>query len=238
MPRVLLIEDEITLAMDLGTLLRQEGYDVVAMVTNGSQALHLLAQQSVDLIICDIRIQGPISGIDVIRQLRWPCPVIFTVTFSDTALLAEADQLNPLIYLEKPVSHHRLRSALRQAFGTTALIDSPKYPAAWRSDQPALEGVRAALWESIILTEAHWDQFKLLFELVYPNYLLRLRTIYPDLTPAEIRLICLSRLNLSTREMAHRLGVSTYAIFKTRYRIRRKADLPEGIDLNEVFMVI
>lgn len=238
MPRVLLIESEIILAMNLGVLLRREGYDVIAMVTNGSQALHLLAQQTVDLIICDIRIQGPISGLDTIRQLPRPCPVIFTAAFSDATLPTEADQLHPLVYLEKPVSHHRLRNALRQAFGTTAPLVSPKYPADWRSDQTDPEGVRAALWESIILTEAHWEQFKLLFERVYPNYLLRLRTTYPELTPAEVRLICLSRLSLSTREMAHRLGVSTDTVFKTRYRIRKKADLPDGIDLNEVFAAI
>lgn len=94
------------------------------------------------------------------------------------------------------------------------------------------------LRQQAILTEADWDRFRQLFERVYPNYLMRLRATYPTLTPAEIRLVCLSRLNLSTKEMAMMLGVSPDTIVKTRYRIRKKADLPKGTDLKETFSTI
>jgi len=67
---------------------------------------------------------------------------------------------------------------------------------------------------------------------------MRLRATFPTLTPAEIRVICLSRLSLSTKEMANMLGVSPDTIVKTRYRIRKKADLPEGADLGETFSAI
>ncbi|GAA4394793.1 hypothetical protein GCM10023187_00980 [Nibrella viscosa] len=93
----------------------------------------------------------------------------------------------------------------------------------------------ARLMELAILTEADWERFQQLFEQVYPNYLLRLRRKHTLLTPAETRIICLSRLSLSTKEMADMLGVSTDTIFKTRYRIRKKTSLPEGADLGEAF---
>lgn len=93
----------------------------------------------------------------------------------------------------------------------------------------------AELMDLAILTEADWERFQQLFERVYPNYLLRLRRKYALLTPAETRIICLSRLSLSTKEMAYMLGVSTDTIVKTRYRIRRKTNLPEGADLGEAF---
>jgi tetratricopeptide (TPR) repeat protein len=91
------------------------------------------------------------------------------------------------------------------------------------------------LMQKAILTEADWERFRMLFERVYPNYLLRLRRTFPMLTPAEIRIICLSRLSLSTKEMGDMLGVSTDTIIKTRYRIRKKANLSEGADLNKTF---
>ncbi len=94
----------------------------------------------------------------------------------------------------------------------------------------------AALIRSVILTDADWDRFRALFDQVYPTYLLRLRRQYPTLTPAETRLICLTQLALSTKEMANMLGVSADTIVKTRYRIRKKVNLPEGSNLAEVFV--
>ena len=91
------------------------------------------------------------------------------------------------------------------------------------------------LMQSAILTDTDWIRFRRLFERVYPDYLFRLRATFPTLTPAEIRIVCLSRLNLSTKEMANMLGVSADTIVKTRYRIRKKANLPEGADLLQAF---
>ena len=93
----------------------------------------------------------------------------------------------------------------------------------------------AELTRLAILTDDDWNRFRALFDQVYPNYLLRLRRLHPALTPAEIRLICLSRLSLSTKEMAGMLGVSADTISKTRYRVRKKTNLPEGADLAETF---
>lgn len=94
------------------------------------------------------------------------------------------------------------------------------------------------LLQQAILTEADWERFQQSFERVYPKYLQRLRATHPTLTPAEIRLVCLSRLNLSTKEMATMLGVSADTIVKTRYRIRKKVNLPEGADLKEAFGMV
>ncbi len=93
----------------------------------------------------------------------------------------------------------------------------------------------AELIRSVILTDADWDRFRTLFDQVHPTYILRVRQLYPTLTPAEIRLICLTHLALSTKEMANMLGVSADTIVKTRYRIRKKANLPEGSNLAEAF---
>lgn len=113
------------------------------------------------------------------------------------------------------------------------LQQAPEVVAASTPDDPL--PYIAELMDSAILTESDWERFRQLFERVYPNYLLRLRRKYPALTPAETRIICLSRLSLSTREMADMLGVSADTVVKTRYRIRKKANLPEGAELGEAF---
>jgi DNA-binding CsgD family transcriptional regulator len=83
-----------------------------------------------------------------------------------------------------------------------------------------------------ILTDGDWTQFRLLFEQVYPNFFTHLKNKLPDLTQGEIRLICLTKLNIGTKQMAGILGVSDDTIRKTRYRLRKKLGLEgeDGID--------
>jgi DNA-binding CsgD family transcriptional regulator len=98
-----------------------------------------------------------------------------------------------------------------------------------------------ALWQlqqSTILTDADWAYFKGLFERAHNGYLYRLNEKLPELTPAEIRYMVLSKLNLSAREMAAMLGVGTDAIRQCRSRLRKKLDLGTDDSLEEVALQI
>lgn len=78
------------------------------------------------------------------------------------------------------------------------------------------------LLQSTILTEQDWVQFRALFEKVYPNFMEEQKTLYPDITQAELRYLVLEKLQLSTQEMARMLGVSDGTIRQTRFRLRKK----------------
>lgn len=82
----------------------------------------------------------------------------------------------------------------------------------------------ATLLDSVILTEADWQRFRQVFEQVYPGFFERLRTTHPDLTPAEVRLLALSKLSILPTDMGLMLGVSTESLRKARYRLRRKLE--------------
>ena len=84
------------------------------------------------------------------------------------------------------------------------------------------------LVSSTILTEEDWQQFRILFEQTYPGFVFRLKEKLPDLSPAETRLLILTKLKLSNREMARTLGISIDAIRKAHYRIRKKFNLEEA----------
>ncbi len=94
------------------------------------------------------------------------------------------------------------------------------------------------LLKASILTEEEWQQFRELFEKVHPGFLTRLRVKLPDLTPAETRLLVLTRLKLTNKEMGSMLGIGYDAIKKTRQRLRRKIDLPEEGGLDELISMI
>jgi tetratricopeptide (TPR) repeat protein len=90
------------------------------------------------------------------------------------------------------------------------------------------------LHHATILTEDAWQDFKLLFEKAHAGFFTRLRQIYPNLTEAETRLLCLTKLNIPTKDMAGMLGISPESIRKAKYRLRKKLELPEEGDLDDV----
>lgn len=80
------------------------------------------------------------------------------------------------------------------------------------------------LSRSTILTDEDWSAFRKLFEQVYPNFIAEQKLQFPDLTPAEIRLLVLEKLGLTAQEMANMLGISKSTIHQTRYRLKKKIE--------------
>jgi DNA-binding CsgD family transcriptional regulator len=85
-----------------------------------------------------------------------------------------------------------------------------------------------------ILTEDDWTKFKNLFEQVYKGFFIRLKEKLPDLTQSEVRLVCLTKLNLDTKQMAGILGVSFATIRQSRYRMRKKLGLSEEGGIEDI----
>lgn len=96
------------------------------------------------------------------------------------------------------------------------------------------EEISEKLKRYTILTEDHWNEFRQLFEKVQKGFFDNLKQKYPDLTPAEQRLLALLKLKLSRREMAAMLGIAPDSIKKTRQRIRRKINLQDDDELEEL----
>ena len=94
------------------------------------------------------------------------------------------------------------------------------------------------LLNSTILTEDDWKEFRLLFDKVYPGFFIRLKEKMADLSPADTRLIALTKLQLAPKEMAAMLGLTYEAIKKSRQRLRKKINLPEEGNLDELVELI
>jgi len=84
-----------------------------------------------------------------------------------------------------------------------------------------------------ILTESDWQTFKSLFERSYPKYLQKIRTKFPEISPAEERLFIFIKLQISNKEAANILGVQSETVKKTRTRLRKKLGLERQENLNE-----
>lgn len=84
-----------------------------------------------------------------------------------------------------------------------------------------------------ILTENEWEKFKQLFEKIYPGFFIKLKETTPDITVAELRMAALTRLQLTSRQIASMLGISVDSVHKTRQRLRQRFHLTTETNLDE-----
>lgn len=82
-----------------------------------------------------------------------------------------------------------------------------------------------------IQEDENWDRFEQNFNLVYDNFLSRLRSDYPDLKLSDLKLCAYLRMGLSSKEMASLLNVSVRSVETARYRLRKKLNLQQGENL-------
>jgi len=115
--RIMIIEDEIIVALDIEDRVKSLGYDVAAIHHNSEKALAYLEIHAPDLILCDINIKGNKDGIDIAAyvQNNLTIPLIFVTALSDRETLDRAKKTLPYGYIVKPFSNGDLLSAIEMA---------------------------------------------------------------------------------------------------------------------------
>ena len=76
-----------------------------------------------------------------------------------------------------------------------------------------------------------WQEFESIFQQVHTSFFDQLKLLYPDLTPSEIRLCAMIRLNLHSKEIATIMSISNDSLRIARYRLRKKLGLKKGANL-------
>jgi response regulator NasT len=119
--RVLIAEDEALIRLDLKEMLEEEGYEVVAEVGDGQQAVDRATELGPDLVILDI--QMPVlDGLSAAEQIASAriAPVIVLTAFSQRELVERARDAGAMAYLVKPFSKNDLIPAIEVARGRFA----------------------------------------------------------------------------------------------------------------------
>jgi len=83
--KILIIEDEIIVALDIKSALENLGYEVTTIATNHTEALQSIKENIPDIILADINLENSIDGIDTIKDIKkiHDIPVIYLTAFSD-----------------------------------------------------------------------------------------------------------------------------------------------------------
>jgi signal transduction histidine kinase len=109
-PAILIVEDELIVAMDLRQRLEASGYAVAGVALSSAEALEQARTLQPDLVLMDVQLQGGSDGIEASDRLRheFDLPVIFLTANTDPATLARAKATAPFHFLQKPVKEREL----------------------------------------------------------------------------------------------------------------------------------
>ncbi|AYF02650.1 response regulator [Paracoccus yeei] len=114
--KVMVIEDETIIAMDLKGIVQSMGHDVTGIARTHSAAVELAHGKRPDLILADIQLADGSSGIDAVNELlgdMGDIPVIFITAFPERLLTGERPE--PAFLISKPYTEEQVRSAVSQA---------------------------------------------------------------------------------------------------------------------------
>ena len=117
MSRILVVEDEAVVALDIQERLSRLGHEVVATADSYVAALEQANALYPDLVLMDVALRDGPDGIEAAERLRsqLPVPVVFLTAFADAATLERAKRASPHGYIIKPFDERDLRAAIEIA---------------------------------------------------------------------------------------------------------------------------
>src|SRR6056297_969215 len=115
--RILLVEDESIVAMDMERRLGALGYSVIEHVLSGEDAVAKAIQEKPDLILMDIHLKGKMDGIQAAEHIKSTLgtPVIYITAYSDETTLARAKVTETFGYILKPFQEREIYSTIEMA---------------------------------------------------------------------------------------------------------------------------
>ena len=119
---VLIVEDETLIASYIDAVLAISGFRVVGIAGSGPEALVLAAETRPALALVDIRLTGPLDGIELACLLRnrLAIPAIFMFGLVDREILQRANAARPLGFVAKPFAPSQVFNAIERALSQPA----------------------------------------------------------------------------------------------------------------------
>jgi chemotaxis response regulator CheB len=116
-PRVLIVEDEAVVALNLEERLGDLGYEVVGAMSSGEEAVRIAAEVCPDIVLMDVHLSGTMTGTEAGRVLweRHALPIVYLTAYSDEGTLAETKASMPYGFIVKPYRPAQIQAALKLA---------------------------------------------------------------------------------------------------------------------------
>ncbi|WP_455383220.1 response regulator [Salinispira pacifica] len=112
--KILIVEDEQIVALDIKMHLQKYGYAVPATFASAEEALREMQSLDPDLVLMDIKLQGEMDGLEAASQIKsdFGVPVILLTANADESTIQRAKFTQPFAYIIKPFEERELRTAI------------------------------------------------------------------------------------------------------------------------------
>ena len=116
-PKLLIVEDERIIALDLRRRIEKFGYQVCAVVSTAEEAVSATEEHNPDIVLMDIMLSGDRDGTDAAVELRdrFGTPVVFLTAYADEQTLKRAKRAEPVGYVLKPFKERELYTTIEIA---------------------------------------------------------------------------------------------------------------------------
>lgn len=133
--RILVVEDERIIAVDLKRRLERFGFVVTGLAASGSEAVRAAHHDHPDLILIDVMLPGELDGIETAKRIRrdLDIPVVFLTAYSDDGTLERAKQAEPFGFILKPFKEKEIYSVVDIALYKHRLDMTLKSKERWQS---------------------------------------------------------------------------------------------------------
>lgn len=115
--KILIVEDEAVVSLDIARRLERMGYEISARVASSEDAISAIEVDAPDLILMDINLQGNSDGIEAAEKIdrNYQIPVIYLTAYAGEGTLQRAKETSPYGYILKPFKERELRAAIEVA---------------------------------------------------------------------------------------------------------------------------
>ncbi len=115
--KILVVEDEAIIAMDIQSILRKIGFADSEVVSSGEESVEKVAARKPHLVLMDIRLKGRMDGIQAAHQIfyEYHVPVVYITAFGDESTLKRANGTARYGYITKPFEERELQSTITSA---------------------------------------------------------------------------------------------------------------------------
>ncbi|TSE08258.1 LytR/AlgR family response regulator transcription factor [Aquimarina algiphila] len=115
--KVLIVEDEFSIALDIKISLEKLGYVIIGIAGSYNEAIKYTEEAIPDIVVMDINISGDKNGIVAAEEIykRYKIPIVFLTAYGDNSTFKEALQSKPFGFLLKPFNIKELSFAIQIA---------------------------------------------------------------------------------------------------------------------------
>jgi signal transduction histidine kinase/CheY-like chemotaxis protein len=124
-PRILVVEDDLIVGLDLQHRLEDMGYEVLAVVATGLEAIEQAKTVTPDLVLMDIKLSGDMDGVEAAERIRenLDVPVVFVTAFADEPTTTRIKAIAPYGYVVKPFQKGALRAVIESALTRAEMVN-------------------------------------------------------------------------------------------------------------------